>query len=140
MIQYATVKKILDDNRAVISVIRESACGKSCASCGGCSEKTRTVTAVANNLCHAEEGERVCVEMPTRQVIGIVSLVYILPLIFLFAACFIANSLGAGEGICILSGAIGVALSFVPIRFVNAKISKSRETECNIISVLSGDQ
>ncbi len=139
MTQYATVKKLLDGNRAVISVIRESSCGKSCASCNGCSEKSRVITSVANNLCNAEVGDRVCVETPTRQIIGIASAVYILPLVFLFIACFVATAFGAGEGVCILSAAAGVALGFVFVRLINKRISKKCETECNIVSVLNGD-
>ena len=139
MVQRATVEKLLGGGRAVISVIRESSCGKSCISCGECLNKSKTVSAVANNLCGAEVGARVCVEMPTKQVIGIASAVYILPLVFLFVACFIASALGAGEGVCILSGAVGVVLAFVFVRFINKKALEKCETACNIISVLDGD-
>ncbi len=139
MIQYATVKKIIDENRALISVIRESSCGKSCASCAGCSAKSQVVTVVANNLCGADAGARVCVEMPTKRFLGIVSAVYILPLIFLLAAAIFANMLGAGEGICILSGAFGFAVAFLLVKKLNKCISQKNGTEINIVSVVNGE-
>ncbi len=140
MTQYATVKKIIDDNKALITVMRESSCGRSCASCAGCSAKSKVVTAVANNLCGADVGERVCVEMPTKEVLGIVSAVYILPLIFLLAAAFFANLLGAGEGICILSGAFGFVAAFLLVKKLNSWVSQKNVTEINIISVVNGEQ
>ncbi len=138
MTQFATVKKIIDENTAEISVVRESSCGKSCVGCSGCSEKKKTVTALANNLCDAKVGDVVCVEMPTKQLLGITVFVYLVPLVLFFAACFVSAVLGAKEGVSILLGFVAMAFGFVIVRLGNKRAAKKNAISFNIISVVSG--
>lgn len=135
MKQYATVKKILDGGRAVVSVVRESSCGKNCASCGGCSEKKKEVDATAVNLCDAGEGDFVCLETPTSEIIRLVCVTYLLPILFMLFFCIIANSLGASEGIVILCGGVGLVASFLITRWVDGFVAR-KGIKFNIVSVI----
>lgn len=135
MTQYAKVKKILPEGKALVSVIRESSCGKNCASCGGCSEKNVEVNAIADNLCDACEGDLVSVETPTSEVLRLVCAVYLLPTLLMIALCITASALGASEGVTIICGALGLGVSFFIIRAINNALSKKRPT-LNVVAVI----
>jgi len=85
MTQIATVERILDSTYAEISVPRKSACGHDCEECAGCGVSGTSVYARAKNPIGAKPGQKVVVESDTKNMLGIVSLVYLVPVILFFA-------------------------------------------------------
>ena len=94
MTQIATVEKILQGGRAVISVARQSACAPDCHECAGCGGTVAPVRAVVDNPIGAQAGEKVVVESSSRQIFGAILLVYMLPVLLFFIGYFAAAPLG----------------------------------------------
>ena len=88
MTQIATVEKNLSDGRAEISVARQSACAHDCHECAGCGGTVAPVRAVVDNPSGARSGQKVVVESATRQVLGVILLVYALPVALFFLSYF----------------------------------------------------
>ena len=98
MTQIATVEKILPGGMAEISVPRKSACGHDCEECAGCGVSGASVRAVARNDARAEVGQKVVVESSTKRLLGVMSLVYLLPIVCFFAGYFLTGALSS-EGL-----------------------------------------
>ena len=81
MTQIATVEKLLPGGYAEISVPRKSACGHDCEECAGCGMTGAAIKARAKNDPNAQPGEKVVVESSTKKLLGVVALVYVLPVI-----------------------------------------------------------
>lgn len=88
MTQIATVEKILPGGMAEISVPRKSACGHDCEECAGCGVSGASVRAVARNDARAEVGQKVVVESSTKNLLGVMLLVYLLR-----SCCFLSATL-----------------------------------------------
>ena len=112
MTQIATVERILDENHAEISVPRKSACGHDCEECAGCGVTGAAVKARANNPIGAQPGEKVVVESSTQKRLGIVALVYAIPvalfLIGYLAAFALGGSVGVQYGTAIAGFVLGI--------------------------------
>ena len=89
MTQTATVQRILSNGMAEIAVPRKSACGHDCEECAGCGISGSSVLASAANPIGAVPGEKVIVETSTRQLLGIIALVYSVPLVLFLVGCFL---------------------------------------------------
>ena len=112
MTQIATVERILDDTHAEISVPRKSACGHDCEECAGCGVSGVSVYARALNTVGARPGEKVVVESATRKILGVVALVYLLPVVGFLLGYFLSEGLAEGVRYAIAIGA--AALAFLP--------------------------
>lgn len=115
MTQIATVERILDPSHAEISVPRKSACGHDCEECAGCGVSGASVYARAKNPIGARPGQKVVVESDTKNMLGIVSLVYLVPVVLFFVGYFAAGTLPEVWR-CItaaLAFAVGVGLAVV---------------------------
>lgn len=109
--------------QTVISVIRQIACGDSCASCSAkCSLKDTTV--VAHSIDGIEKGDTVIFEMAASKVLFAAFLVYITPLIVLLIAYFTGAMMGFSEGVCALFGIGAMALWFLAVYFIDKKLLK----------------
>ncbi|MEA4993456.1 hypothetical protein SDC9_117788 [bioreactor metagenome] len=84
MTQVATIEKLLDASHAEISVARQSACGHDCEECAGCGVSGASVYARASNPIGARPGQKVVVESSTKNIIGILLLVYMVPVVLFF--------------------------------------------------------
>ncbi len=93
MTQIATVEKILDSHYAEISVPRKSACGHDCEECAGCGMTGAAIRARALNEIGATPGEKVVVESSTQKLLGVVALVYLLPVILFLLGYFLSEGL-----------------------------------------------
>ena len=98
MVSKAVVRKIMDNNLAEIEVMRQSACGDSCASCSGC-----------NKPKNAQVGDVVNVRGSAGFVLKGASFVYILPLILFFIFYLATNAITQVEGVSIALGVVGFA-------------------------------
>ena len=81
MTQIATVEKILPGGFVEISVPRKSACGHDCEECAGCGMTGAAIHARAKDPVGVRPGQKVVVESATRKILGVVALVYLLPVV-----------------------------------------------------------
>ncbi len=117
MTQIATVEEILGDGLARISVPRKTACGHDCEECAGCGMTGAAIYATAKNPVDAKPGEKVVVESSTQKLLGVVALVYLLPVILFLAGYFMTEGLAEGVRYAIAIGA--AALSMIPCVLVD---------------------
>ena len=112
MTQIATVERIIDGRYAEISVPRKSACGHDCEECAGCGVTGAAVRARAENPIGARPGQKVVVESSTRNMLGIVALVYLTPIVLFLLAYFSTASLFS-QGVRYLLSAVGFAVGIL---------------------------
>ncbi|MBE6989450.1 MAG: hypothetical protein E7426_01725 [Ruminococcaceae bacterium] len=112
MTQIATVEEILSGGYARISVPRKSACAHDCGECAGCGVTGTAVQARAKNDAGARPGQKVVVESSTKKLMGVVLLVYILPLIGFLLGYFLSE--GLTESVRYVIAAAAAAASFFP--------------------------
>ena len=113
MTQIATVERLLDTDHAVVSVPRKSACGLDCEECAGCGVSGEAVTARALNPIGAKPGQKVVVESSTRKMLGIVALVYAIPVALFLLGYVGALVLGAGVGVQYTAAILGFAMGIL---------------------------
>ena len=113
MTQIATVEEILSGGYARISVPRKSACGHDCEECAGCGMTGAAIKAKAKNLAGAQPGQKVVVESSTKKLLGVVALVYLLPVVLFLLGYFLSEGLAEGVRYAIAIGA--AALAMIPI-------------------------
>ena len=115
MTQIATVERILDKNHAEISVPRKSACGHDCEECAGCGMTGAAIHARASDPIGVEPGDKVVVQSETKKLLGVVALVYLLPVIAFLLGYFLSDGLAEKVRYCI---AIAAAIAaFIPSIF-----------------------
>ena len=112
MTQIATVEKILPGGFVEISVPRKSACGHDCAECAGCGMTGAAIHARAKDPVGVRPGQKVVVESATRKILGVVALVYLLPVVGFLLGYFLSEGLAEGVRYAIAIGA--AALAFLP--------------------------
>ena len=113
MTQIATVEEILSGGYATISVPRKSACGHDCEECAGCGMTGSAIYAKAKNSIGATPGQKVVVESSTKKLLGVVALVYLLPVIFFLLGYFLSE--GISENIRYVIAVAAAALTMIPI-------------------------
>lgn len=124
MTQIATVDKLRPDGRAEIVVARQSACAHDCHECAGCGGTPTPIRAVVDNPVGAKAGEKVVVESSTRQVFGIILLVYMVPVALFFLAYFATASLGS-EGLSIAASILAFFCGVVPAILYDRRVKQS---------------
>lgn len=136
MLQTGIVKEIKSTKNtaphASIEIIRSSACGENCSSCGLCPGKAAIVEAI--NEKGAAVGDTVIIQMSDKKVLGAAFLVYIVPLIMLIIGYFIGYAVFNTESASIITGLCLMAVTFAIITLVDKKI-KLRYTP-HIVSVM----
>jgi len=135
MTQVATIEKILDGTHAEISVARQSACGHDCAECAGCGVTGNAVHARALNAVGAAVGQKVVVESSTRNLLGIVLLVYLVPVV-LFLAGYLATGFLSSTGLRYLVAVVAFALGMIPAVAYDRHIKKQGGLSFTIVRLL----
>ena len=112
MTQIATVEKLLPGGYAEISVPRKSACGHGAA-----------IKARAKNDPNAQPGEKVVVESSTKKLLGVVALVYVLPVIGFLLGYFLSEGLLEGwrYGIAVAAAVLAFLPSVAYDRYARRK-------------------
>ena len=113
MTQIATVEKIIDSTHVKIAVPRKSACGHDCEECAGCGMTGAAIKAKAKNKIGAQPGQKVIVESSTKKLLGVVALVYLLPVVLFLMGYFLSDGLVENVRYAIAIGA--AAVSMIPI-------------------------
>ncbi len=115
MTQIATVEKKLEPGFVEISVPRKSACGHDCEECAGCGMTGAAIHARASDPIGVEPGDKVVVQSETKKLLGVVALVYLLPVIAFLLGYFLSDGLAEKVRYCI---AIAAAIAaFIPSIF-----------------------
>lgn len=109
MTQNGVVTKLLDRGRAEVSVERGTACGGHCDGCETCVYAAKLLVR-AENPVYAEPGDRVILESGSRGILGAALLVYMLPLVLLFAGYAVGAACGLRQGLCVLTSLAGLLL------------------------------
>ena len=123
MTQIATVEKLLPGGYAEISVPRKSACGHDCEECAGCGMTGAAIHARAKNDPNAQPGEKVVVESSTKKLLGVVVLVYLLPVVGFLLGYFLTEGL-MSEGWRYAAAVIAAAVFFLPSVFYDRQTKK----------------
>ena len=112
MTQIATVEKLLPGGYAEISVPRKTACGHDCEECAGCGMTGAAIHARAKDPVGVRPGQKVVVESATRKILGVVALVYLLPVVGFLLGYFLSEGLLEGwrYGIAVAAA----VLAFLP--------------------------
>ncbi len=128
----ATVIELRGD-RAIVEVVRESACegchkskdGQGCSVCSltGANKKFR---ATAVNTIGAEVGERVMVNSDSGRVLGYSTLVFLVPVVVGLAFYFLSELVTQKENIRMLALFGGFLLSFLGVSLYSKKVGEKR--------------
>lgn len=108
MTQIATVENLLAGGYATISVPRKSACGHDCEECAGCGVTGAAVRARAANPIGAQPGQKVVVQSDTQKMLGIVAMVYLIPVV-LFLLGYLGTMLLVSPSAAGIAGGVGFA-------------------------------
>lgn len=123
MTQIATVEKLLPGGYAEISVPRKTACGHDCEECAGCGMTGAAIHARARNDVGAQKGDKVVVESSTKKLLGVVALVYLLPVVGFLLGYFLTEGL-MSEGWRYAAAVIAAAVFFLPSVFYDRRTKK----------------
>lgn len=124
MTQIATVEKVLNHGQAIVAVPRKSACGHDCENCAGCGVSGMVVRARAENPISAAVGDKVVVEGSTKKVLGIVLLVYLVP-VFLFLTGYFASAGLGSEAMQYTLGGLGFVLGLILAVLFDRRLRKT---------------
>lgn len=133
MTQIATVEKILRNGYVQISVPRKSACGHDCEECAGCGMTGASIYAEARDSVGVKPGQKVVVESATGKMLGVVALVYVLPVIGFMLGYFLSPGLAEGWRYAIAAAA--AALSFIPSVLFDRYARKKGTLTYNVVRV-----
>lgn len=115
MTQIATVEKILDAGFVEISVPRKSACGHDCEECAGCGMTGAAIHARASDPVGVKPGDKVVVQSETKKLLGVVALVYLLPVVAFLLGYFLSE--GLAEKVRYIIAITAAAAAFLPSIF-----------------------
>lgn len=107
---------------AEVEIIRSSACGENCSSCGLCPGMTARIYAV--NDINAAVGDEVIINMSDKNVLGAAFLVYIVPLITLIIGYFLGYTVFGSDGFAVLTGFILMAITFILLICTDRKLKR----------------
>ena len=115
MTQIAKVEKKLEPGFVEISVPRKSACGHDCEECAGCGMTGAAIHARASDPVGVKPGDKVVVQSETKKLLGVVALVYLLPVLAFLLGYFLSEGLAESTRYII---AIAAAIAaFIPSIF-----------------------
>lgn len=136
MTQHGIVEQI-SGTQVYVRVAKTSMCGENCASCkGGCTPGEQTVLAVNETDEALQPGDVVLLETETGKVIANAALVYLLPLLCLFIAYFIAAAYTQSELVCALAALLSSLCAFLLIRIWDIYIKRKNTFLVRICQVL----
>lgn len=137
MKQIGFVTKTFKD-KVQLEVKRPSGCG----SCKGCASSCDTGghRVTIKNKLNVQEGDYVELTAVSRNLIKFISIVYMIPFAFLIIGILLGNSYFEGnsnqEILSFLVGMVGLALSYIPVRIIDRKISAKGESTVEMTRVL----
>ena len=137
MTQTATVQKVFPDGMAEIAVPRKSACGHDCEECAGCGVTGTAVSAQARNPIGAVPGDKVVVESSSKTVLGIIAIVYLIPVVLFLLGYFLTEKLLPTEGLRYAAAIFAFLLGLIPAVVYDRRMKKQGTMYYTIVSNLS---
>lgn len=140
MVQNAIVKKLIREDVAEVSLLRQMECGLHCdGACAGCSQKpTEEILALASNPISAKPGDLVEVEPADGHNISTSVVVFLLPCVGLGIGYVLGQSLlNLSDLAALATAALGLAVGFLPAFFLNRAITRSQAPEFRILKFLA---
>ncbi len=134
MTQFAIIKKLTAPNKAEVEVLRGTACGDDCESCGVCHYASK-IRVEAKNEIGAQPGDRVEIEARTSRILGAAVLVYVVPFILFFIGYAISAALDMSEAMRVLFSFVAFAIGLGIVVLVGRSHKKNPITY-DIISVI----
>ena len=125
MTQIATVDRIVPGNRAEIIVARQTACAHDCHECAGCGGSAAPIRAVVDNPIGAREGQKVVVESSSRQVFGVIALVYLLPLVLFILVYLSVSAAGMAESSCVIFSVLAFFCGIIPAILYDRRVKRT---------------
>ena len=107
MKQIATVVRMVGQDMAEVSTVRQSACAHNCAECAGCGAQPVSITVRAMCPFDVSSGDKVEIYSDNR-VLGYAALVYLVPVVLFLAGYFVVPFLT--EALRYVCGGVGFAL------------------------------
>ena len=139
MVQNAIVKQLVGEGMAQVSLLRQMECGLHCdGACAGCSQKPpQEILALAANPIGAKPGDFVEVEPSVGHGIGLSVIVFLLPCVGMGAGYALGQALlELGDVAALGTGALGLALGFLPALWLNRSMTRSQKPEFSILRQL----
>ncbi len=123
-----TVLKRLNEKNILVKIIRSSACGGDCHTCGVCNGGESEIIAECTDL--VQEGDEVFVTIPNKRYFTISFMVFLLPLCLMILAFLLFRQSCSEDSSALISLLAGV-LSFIAITllFRRLKIPKAEKKE-----------
>ena len=119
-----------------MAVVRDTACGHDCASCGGCeSDGEREVLALAENEAGARPGDTVLVESASSRVLGIAAVVYLVPFVLFFGLYLLAGALGASNVVSMILAVAGFFAGAALDLLLNRRLKGERKAALRIVGI-----
>ena len=112
-----------EGGRAQVAIVRDTACGHACTSCGAC--QNRELYIQAENPAQYPAGDMVYVEVPDKPPYKIAFVVYILPLLLILGLCILFGSV-FGAGTVWLGFVIGIAVWYAAMRAMNRQAATQK--------------
>ncbi len=102
---------------AEVEIGRHSAC----AQCGKCGMKSnqKKVQFFTQNSCDAKVGDRVELDIPDINTLGLAVVAYLIPLVFAVLFFVIASAIGWPDWALFVSGVVGLAVAFAVIAVID---------------------
>ena len=135
MEQIVKVRRIHEDGRAEVFLVRESACSGDCHKCSGCGAAKETMIVTAENPIRAEVGDFVTLSSDTGTVMKAIFVVYLVPLVLFFAGFALGIYMGWSGP---LMGGLGFALGVAFAVWFDRHSAKQGETVYTITGYAPG--
>jgi len=100
-----------DSDYALVQVMRESACGENCKSCG--TNCNTSVLISTSNSIDAKQGDFVDIYSDTSKILGTIALAYIVPLFIIISGIFISKRFIANNEVEMLSDVIALTIGII---------------------------
>ena len=130
MEQKVRILRLLENGRAQVIHVRESACSGDCHKCSGCGAAKETMLFEADNPIGARPGDTVIVSSDSKSVLAAAAVVYVLPLVLFFAGYALLGGWGGGLGFVL--GVAGIV--------VYDRLSASKQETVYTITGYAGSQ
>ena len=115
MRQFGQIVELRGD-QAQVKVVQHSACANCHQKCG-LAHEMKDIYVEAKNIIHAKPGDNVTLELQDTDVLTAAFLVYVVPLVFLFAGAIYGSQTLGSETYGLLFGLLGLGGSFVVIKY-----------------------
>ena len=133
MNQDGYIVEIIDEDTAIMRMMRLSACAK-CGKCMNAASESEEILVEVDNAIGAKVGDHVMVSMEHINVMKATFLVYVIPMILLIVGIlgsyYALNAMGFAGATEIVAAVIGIALmglSYIYLKINDKKFKESRE-------------